>query len=340
VGLLVFNFGLQLMSTPSDMAVVAGVVIMIGYVVLAAYLGRWAFRRLKAKVSSFSSHQLGVLLAVMAAFGMSVFTTGCNKVIPPGHVGIKVNQSGSDRGVQDFPLQTGRVFYNPMTETVEDYPTSVQRVIWTKDTNEGKPINEEINYNSKDELVFTGDFTVSYELVAAKVPAFYVRFRNDDISAFTHGFFRDQVRDALNEVAVQYTADELYGEKKSEFLDKAKARVIARVQELGVNVIALGYAASPRPPEAVATAINAKIAAIQKANQTENELRQSEAEAKKTVAAAKGTAEANDLISRSINPSLIQWRQLDVQQQAISKWNGQLPTYNGGGAIPFIQVQK
>jgi regulator of protease activity HflC (stomatin/prohibitin superfamily) len=331
---------LHLLSTPDDKAVAGGVAIMIGYGVAAAYLGRWTFRRLKVKIESRDAHRIGLVFAVFAVAASAMLTSGCNKVIPPGHVGIKVNQSGSDRGVQDFPLQTGRVFYNPFTEDVLNYPTFVQRVIWTKDALEGKPVNEEINYNSKDELVFTGDFTVSYELTAAQVPKFYVRFRNDDIGAFTHGFFRDQVRDALNEVAVQYTADELYGEKKSEFLDKAKARVISRVEPFGVNVIALGYAASPRPPEAVATAINLKIAAIQKASQTENELRQASAEAKKTIATAEGTAKANAVISQSINAQLVLWRQLDVQQQAIGKWNGQLPTYNGGGAIPFIQVQK
>jgi regulator of protease activity HflC (stomatin/prohibitin superfamily) len=232
------------------------------------------------------------------------------------------------------------VFYNPATEYVLDYPTYVQRVIWTKDTNEGKPLNEEINYNSKDELVFTGDFTVSYELLAAQVPKFYVRFRNDDVKAFTHGFFRDQVRDALNEVAVLYTADELYGEKKSEFLDKAKARVVSRVEPFGVNVVALGYASSPRPPEQVASAINSKIAAIQKGIQIQNELAQSKAEAQKTIALAEGTAEANRRVAASITPTIVQWRTLDVQQQAIYKWDGKLPQYSGGGAIPFIQVQK
>jgi regulator of protease activity HflC (stomatin/prohibitin superfamily) len=177
-------------------------------------------------------------------------------------------------------------------------------------------------------------------LVREKVPHFYVRFRNDDISAFTHGFFRDQVRDALNEVAVSYTADELYGDKKSEFLDKALARIKARVDQFGVNVIALGYASSPRPPEQVAIAINAKITAIQKAIQTENELRQASAEAKKVVASAEGTAEANQKIAASINANIVEWRRLDVQQQAISRWNGTLPQYSGGGAIPFIQINK
>lgn len=233
-----------------------------------------------------------------------------------------------------------------MTESVFSYPTSVQRAIWTESANEGKKDkdgkspNEEISYNSKDELVFTGDFTVSYELTAGKVPAFYVRFRNDDIDSFTHGFFRDQVRDSLNEVAVSYTADELYGEKKSEFLDKAKARIIARVEPFGVNVIALGYASSPRPPKQVADAINNKISAIQRATQTENEIRQTEAEAKKKVAEAEGIAKANETISRSINPQLILWRQMDIQQQGVGKWNGSLPTYNGGGVLPFLQIQK
>lgn len=33
---------------------------------------------------------------------------GCTR-IPPGYVGIKVNMYGSQKGVADFPLQTGRV---------------------------------------------------------------------------------------------------------------------------------------------------------------------------------------------------------------------------------------
>ncbi len=346
-GMLVFNVGLGLMNQPNDMAVVGGVAIMIVYIVIAAYLGRFVFRKLKTKAEKIDFSRLSMIIGILVLASTTVLTSACNTVIPPGHVGILVNQSGSDRGVQDFPLKTGRVFYNPITETVFSYPTSVQRAIWTESKNEGKgkekpegAPNEEISYNSKDELVFTGDFTVSYELISSKVPAFYVRFRNDDIDTFTHAFFRDQVRDALNEVAVQYTADELYGEKKSEFLDKAKARIIARVDPFGVNVIALGYASSPRPPKQVADAINNKISAIQKATQTENEIRQTEAEAKKKIAEAEGTAKANDTISKSINPQLIQWRQMDIQQTATYRWDGKLPTYNGGGLIPFLQVQK
>ena len=69
-------------------------------------------------------------------FGLLLLTS-CYKVVGPGHVGIVVKQSGSDRGVQDFPVQSGRVWYNPVNEVVLSYPTYVQRAIWTSSLQEG-----------------------------------------------------------------------------------------------------------------------------------------------------------------------------------------------------------
>jgi hypothetical protein len=42
-----FNKGLILISSPSDLAVWEGVMIMIGYAVAAAYIGRWIFSWVK-----------------------------------------------------------------------------------------------------------------------------------------------------------------------------------------------------------------------------------------------------------------------------------------------------
>ncbi len=342
IGMLVLNQALALISQPNDMAVGAGVLILLVYLVVAVAVGRYLFKKadaMRKQIDRGVTRRMSIFLLAAAASGVSLFSTGCMTGIGPGHVGILVNKYGTYRGVQDYPLRTGAVWYNPFTETVYDYPTNVQRYIWTRDQNEGSKINEEISYNSKDELVFTGDFTVSYDLNPDKVPAFYVKFRNDDIDQFTNGFFRDQVRNALNEVAVQYTADELYGEKKSEFLNRATALVKQWVSPYGVDVISLGYASSPRPPEMVANAINGKITAIQKADQANNEVLWAEAEAKKKVAEANGTAQANALIAKSISPELIEWQQLSIQQQAINRWNGTMPQYTGG-ALPFIQIPK
>ena len=109
IGFAVLNLGLSLVSSQSDLAVWMGVIILIVFAVAAAYLGRWIFSRVKI-----SSNRSGMMLLMAAIAGASFFATGCAKTIPPGHVGIVVNQYGSQKGVADFPLKTGRVWYNPV----------------------------------------------------------------------------------------------------------------------------------------------------------------------------------------------------------------------------------
>lgn len=58
-----------------------------------------------------------LLFSIVAS---AVGSIGCYRVVAPGHVGIIVKQSGSDRGVQDFPIQSGRVWYNPVNEIGRD----------------------------------------------------------------------------------------------------------------------------------------------------------------------------------------------------------------------------
>jgi len=47
---------------------------------------------------------------------------------------------------------------------------------------------------------------------------------------------------------------------------------------------------------------------------------------------AQGQAKANDALSRSISPILVQYK-------GIEKWNGILPQVSGG-AVPFIDLGK
>jgi regulator of protease activity HflC (stomatin/prohibitin superfamily) len=261
--------------------------------------------------------------------------TFCYKVVAPGHVGIVVRQSGSDRGVQDFPVQSGRVWFNPVNEIVLTYPTYVQRAIWTSNTQEGMPVNDEISFQSSEGLRFSSDVNVSYQLTAQQVPKFYVKFRSDDLAAFTHGFFRDAVRNAFK-VSTAYRAEEINGAKQTELIDRVLDQLRQAMQPYGVDVLQLGFAAPPRPPESVKTAIESKIAATQHAERAENEKRQAIAEAAKAVEIARGQAQANELLTRSLSPQLMQWKQLEILEQ---KWNGQFPQVLGNNAMPLLQMK-
>ena len=207
-----------------------------------------------------------VVLSAVVGLGLIM---ACYKVVAPGHVGIVVKQSGSDRGVQDFPVQSGRVWYNPVNEVVLTYPTYVQRAIWTSSTQEGLPINDEISFQSAEGLRFTSDVNVSYQLTAAQVPKFYVKFRSDDLTAFTHGFFRDAVRNAFR-ISTAYRAEEINGVRQAELIDRVLEQLRSAMQPYGVDVLQLGFASPPRPPDSVKQAIESKIAATQHAERAEN----------------------------------------------------------------------
>ncbi len=82
-------------------------------------------------------------------------------------------------------------------------------------------------------------------------------------------------------------------------------------------------------------AIESKIAATQLAERAENEKRQAIAEAAKAVEIARGQSTANELLTRSLLPQLMQWKQLEILEQ---RWNGQFPQVVGSNAMPLLQM--
>ena len=78
------------------------------------------------------------VVALVAFAGCSTTTR-----VDAGHVGIAVKLAGSDRGVQDMPVVTGWVVYNPITEQIIIFPISVQNVIWSASPHEGRAVDGE-----------------------------------------------------------------------------------------------------------------------------------------------------------------------------------------------------
>jgi regulator of protease activity HflC (stomatin/prohibitin superfamily) len=182
--------------------------------------------------------------------------------IEAGYTGIEVNLAGSQRGASEIPIRTGWVFYSPLTTQVIEFPTFVQTVKWTRDTNEGHPINEEMGFNSKEGMEIFCDVSLSYAIDPKHVPDFYVKYRVNDLDLFTHGILRDIVRNSLNEVASTYVVEDIYGEKKAEFLRKVEQQIQDKVANVGVGVQQFGFIGAPRVPSVIANAITAKAQAI------------------------------------------------------------------------------
>lgn len=296
------------------------------------------------------SIRFAIVGACTLAFAIVVCICGMTRV-NAGTVGIKINYSGTYRGVQDLPLRTGWVFVMPLVSTVFEYPTFVQNVVWTKSATEGGPENEEITFTNADQMSIAVDVSVAYHLDADRIPAFYLKFRNDDLRLFTLGFMRNTARDQFNATAGRYHMDQIMGDN-GQFVAEVRASLQRELGQYGVVIDQFGIIGAPRPPQSVLDSITTKVKAQQIAIQKQNEVAQAQADAEKAIAEARGEGQSaviaaesyakaevtkadadayyNHKLSESLTPLL-------VQNRVVTAWNGALPTVTGGGT-PLISL--
>lgn len=288
-----------------------------------------------------------IALLAVAALSLAI-GSGCTR-IGPGHVGIVVNNAGSQRGVADYTPTTGWVFYMPGKTTVMEYPTFIQTAKWTASTHEGSDNDDSITFTTAQGIPVNVDVSFSYHLESDKVPSFYVQFRSDDLTSFTEGFLRNVARDELNRVGGTVPVETVMG-NNGPFLQSVQDAIQKKVGQYGVVIDQFGLIGSPRPPKQIVDSINNKVEAEQIAMQKENEVKQAAADAQKAVATAQGyaqahiaqaegdakatlinaeaQAQANQKLAASITDTLVRY-------EAVQKWNGTQPQVMGSGGLLF-----
>ncbi len=276
----------------------------------------------------------GLVLVVIAIVMFASLTT-----IHPGHVGVSVKKC-SGGGVSPEPIPTGYYWRSLFCEEVVEYPTNVQTLVLSKSPHEGRALDESITVTSSEGLPVSLDVSLSFTLDPAKVPTIYAKYRND-IDVIAHNFIRQTIREGVQSVFAQFTAEQLYSTKREESRLEVQAFMTSKlgvegfvVQQFTIN--------ETRVPDAVVSAINAKVAMIQESQKAEAQVRKTEAEAKQRVAQAQGEAEAKKLsadaeayFNKTVAASITQQY---VEYKALEKWNGELPQMMGAGAVPFVNV--
>lgn len=260
-----------------------------------------------------------VIIGSIVGFILLVVLFQSCERIDAGHVGVKVNQYGDNKGVDDVVAVTGMVFYNPFTTTVYEFPTFIQH-------KEYKGENSFI-VNSKDGSEFSVSPIMNYSVQRDKVPSIFAKYRRP-LEDIEEGFLKTAVYDAFRLATNKYTADELISNRA---VFEIEVRRLLDGQLLKEGFIINQFTSNLIYPETFKKSIEAKNNAVQAALRAENEVKTAEAQAKIKVAtangnaqamltAAKAEAEANSLKQRTITPMLL-------QLEWINKWDGKLPVY-------------
>jgi len=270
-----------------------------------------------------------IVSGIVGLFLMVFLFKSCER-IDVGHVGVKVNLYGDNKGVSDVTEVTGMVFFNPITHSIYEFPTFIQHKEYTGDNS--------FVVNSKDGSEFHVSPIINYSVQREKVPSIFAKYRRS-LDQIEEGFLKTSVFDAFRLATNKYTADELIGNRQAYEIE---VRKILEGQLLAEGFVVNQFTSNLVYPETFKAAIEAKNNAVQAALMAENKVKTAEAEAKIKIATAEGNAqamltsakaeaEANRMKQQTLTPLLL-------QLEYINKWDGKLPVY---GQVPqmFKNIQ-
>jgi regulator of protease activity HflC (stomatin/prohibitin superfamily) len=272
-----------------------------------------------------------IIFSVVGFFLLITLFFSCER-IDAGHVGVKVNLYGDNKGVDNVTEVTGMVFYNPFTHSIYEFPTFVQHKEYVGDNS--------FIVNSKDGSEFHVSPIINYSVQREKVPSIFSKYRRE-LSSIEEGFLKTAVFDAFRLATNKYTADELIGNRQQYEIE---VRRILESQLLREGFTIAQFTSNLVYPETFKKAIEAKNNAVQAALRAENEVKTAEAQAKIKIATAEGNAkamltsakaeaEANSLKQKTLTQMLL-------QQQWIERWNGKLPeTMLGSGQNIMLGIK-
>ena len=260
------------------------------------------------------------ILTLVGGFLVLVVLIFSSERIDSGHVGIKVNLFGDNKGVDDVVVVTGMVFYNPFTTRIYEFPTFIQHKEYTNE--------DSFVVNTKDGSEFSVSPIMNYSVQREKVPTIFSKYRRP-LEEIETGFLKTAVYDAFRLATNKYTADELISNRA---LFEVEVRRLLENQLLKEGFIINQFTSNLVYPDSFKNAINAKNNSVQQALKASNDVKTAEANAKIKVATAQGNAqamltiaraeaEANTLKQKTLTPLLI-------QQQWIEAWK------SGGSKVP------
>jgi regulator of protease activity HflC (stomatin/prohibitin superfamily) len=262
---------------------------------------------------------LGIIISSIQPFAL--------ERIDAGNKGLKVNLTGSERGVAKYQYKTGWVVYNDWTEQVKEFPLFQQHIEYDAQeviTKGGfsATIKPSFNYSLREDAI--GDMFVNLRL---------------DIKEIEKGWLKNAIVSSVNDVANRWEVDAIFN-KREEFeaaiIVECNKRVSKwfTVSQLRTNIV---------PPASLQKAIEGKTKAVQEAQAAQQRTLVAQAEAQEKIAIARGDS-AKAIIDAQAFALAMKLKQKEITPLYVEflkaqSWNGVLPTTVAGGSGTFLNIK-
>jgi regulator of protease activity HflC (stomatin/prohibitin superfamily) len=248
--------------------------------------------------------------------------------VDAGHVGIKVNLTGGDRGVSKLEYKTGWVVINSWVAILYEFPIYQQTIEYPQ-----------------QQVITKGGFSATihpkfnYSLKPGDVGDMFLNLRLD-IKGIEQGWLQNAIVGAVNDVANKWSVDSIFNERErfeGNIVQEANKRLSKWfiISQLRTNII---------PPPSLQASIEAKTKAIQDVQVAENQKLVAIADGQRKIAVARADSSARVIRAggeaQETKVKQAQLTDLYIQYLKIDKWNGVLPSVQSGSGGIMLQLSK
>jgi regulator of protease activity HflC (stomatin/prohibitin superfamily) len=241
--------------------------------------------------------------------------------------GLKVNLTGTERGLAKYEYKAGWVLYNSWVEELHTYPTFQQHIEYDEQTVITKggfaaTIKPTFNYSLKTDAI--GDMFVNLRL---------------GVKDIEQGWLKNAIVSSVNDVANRWEVDNIFNQRElfeAAIVGECNKRVSKwfEVSQLRTNII---------PPKSLQQAIESKTKAVQEAQAAMQRKLVAEAEAQEKIAIAKGDS-AKMIINANATALSMKIKQKEltpiyVEFIKASAWDGKLPSTIAGNSGTLLNIK-
>lgn len=265
-----------------------------------------------------------LVIVIIVSVILGAFNPLTVERIDVGNVGLKVNNTGDERGVSKTAYVTGWVFYNSWLSRIKEFPVTQQHIDY-----------EEAAIITKGGFQAVIKPSFNWSVNPGNAADMYQNLKQD-VDQIKDTWLKNAIIGAVNDIANLYTVDSIFNHRaefEADIVKECNKRVSKwfNVSQLRTNIV---------PPKEITQAINAKTAAVQEAQAAIQQKIVAEAQAQTQIAKAKGDS-AQAVISASGRAEAVKKEQqyltpLYIDYLKVQKWKGDVPTTVLGGSNGFM----
>jgi len=233
-------------------------------------------------------------------------------IIRPGEVGVKQRLGR----LSDKVHVQGSVFYNPFVSRVIKVSVQTNNLELT------------LNLPSKEGLSINSQISILYKLSQEEVPTIIrnVGLRYESIIA-------NVFRSASADVCAKYYAKDLHSGLRSEIEKAIKTKMMETLNFQGIQIDAVLMKSIQLPP-GLSASIEQKLQAEQDVMRMEFTLKQAKLEADRKIIEARGTSDAQKIISEGLTNEIIKIRSIEAFMELAKSPNSKIIITDG--KTPFL----